>query len=172
MRRLITLAGCCALLVALAVPASSVAGQPVVNDHANFTSDPYPDNWCGIDGTSVDTVHDQFKQDATGATIENFNVKTLFTASASGKSMTIQSSGSGKTSAPIDNGDGTYTLITRNAGLTPKFSFPNGPPIVIDVGLVGFAVTFDSNDNFIGFEVLYQHGQRPPGCDAIIAALS
>lgn len=171
MGRLITLTALLAVVVALAAPAASVAGQPVLHEHYNFTSDPYPDNWCGVDGTSVDTVHDQFKLDASGASIENANVSTVFTATASGKSMTIQTSQVSKGSALTDNGDGTFTFLVKNAGLGPKFTFADGSHL-IDVGTIGFAITVDGNGEFVSFEVLYQHGQRPAGCATIVTELS
>jgi len=170
-RRLIVLAGTIALLGALVFPAAGIAGKPVVNEHDNFTSDPYPDGWCGIDGTSIDVVHDQYRQDASGASIENVNITTYFTATSTGKSMTIQSSGVHQQNTPIDNGDGTFTFILANSGIGPKFTFADGTHL-LDRGTVGFALTVDSNDEFVSFDVLYQHGQRPPGCDTIIAELS
>jgi hypothetical protein len=170
-RRLIVLAGSIALLAALALPASSVAGKPIVNEHDNFTSDPYPDNQCGIDGTSIDTVHDQYRQDASGASIENINISTFFTAASSGKSMTIQETEVSKSSAPTDNGDGTFTFIVKDAGLGPKFTFADGTHL-LDRGTIGFAITVDSTGEFVSFEVLYQHGQRPAGCDTIIGELT
>jgi hypothetical protein len=171
MGRMITITAAAALLVALALPASGAARQPVVNQHDNFTSDPYPDDWCGIDGTSIDTVHDQYRQDASGASIENVNVSTVFTATASGKSMTIQTSQTSRGSAPTANGDGTFTFIVQNAGIGPKFTFADGTHL-LDRGTIGFAITVDANGEFVSFEVLYQHGQRPPGCDTIISELS
>jgi len=170
MPKLIALSALCALLAALALPAGSLAGAPVVHDHANFTSASHADNWCGIDGTSVDRVVEQYAQDASGAFVDTISVKTLFTAT-SGKSMLIQTAGLGKGSAPIVNGDGTFTSFFTGAGLGPKFSLPNGAPLVIDVGLVGFAVTLDANGNFVSFEVLFVKGPHPAGCDTIVAAL-
>jgi hypothetical protein len=161
------------IALAAAVPALGVAAKPVVTDHLNFTSDPYDDSWCGIAGTSVDRVVVQYKEDATGASMENDSITTLFTATVSGKSMEIRQTGVRKRSAPIDNGDGTFTVVVDNRGLSPAFKLPNGPPIVLDVGLVEFRVTFDSaTGDFLSFEVVRERGQRPPGCDAIIAALT
>ena len=162
-----------AVAFAALVPALGFAGPPVVQEHVNFTSDLYDDGWCGIAGVSVDRVVVQYSEDVSGAAIERINVKTLFTATASGKSMEIHQAGARKASAPIDNGDGTYSIILRNTGPSPKFKLPNGPVLVMDVGLVEFRITFDSaTDEFLSFEVLRAKGQRPPGCDTIEAALS
>ena len=157
----------------ISLPTLAAAGPPVVKEHVHFTSEPFDDAWCGIEGTSVDDVVASFSQDPSGAGLERVNLKTLFTATASGKSMEIHQTGSRRSSAPIDNGDGTYSVLLTNSGLSPKFKLLNGPVIVIDVGLVEFRLTFDSStDDFISFEVLREKGQRPPGCATIVKALS
>ena len=172
-RRLFSGSLAATLVGVLAFASVAVAGAPVVNVHVSFTSDPYADNWCGIDGIGVDRVVVHYKEDASGASLETVNITELFTATESGKSMEIRSTGARRVSAPIDNGDGTYSVIATNTGLSPKFKLPNGPPIVIDVGLVEFLITFDSaTGDFVAFDVLRERGQRPPGCDLIVAALS
>ncbi len=161
------------LIGALVFAAVAVAAAPVVNEHANFTSDPYDDNWCGIDGTSVDRVVAHYKEDESGASITNLNITTLFTATESGKSIEIRSTGLRTSSAPIDNGDGTYSVIATNRGQAPGIKLPNGPVIVLSVGLIEFLVTFDSaTGDFLSFEVTRETGQHPPGCALIVAALT
>ena len=114
-----------------------------------------------------------FKEDASGASLESLNVTTLFTATASGKSMEIRQTGARKASAPIDNGGGTVSVDVTNSGQSSGFKLPNGPPIVLDVGLVEFLVTFDAaTGDFVSFEVLRVRGPRPPGCALIVAALT
>lgn len=171
MSRLMILAASIGLLVALALPASGAAGQPVVNEHDNFTSDPYPDGWCGIAGTAIDVVHDQFRQDASGAVIETVNVSTVFTSAATNRSMTIDRTGVRKSTAPLDNGDGTFSIISSNSGLAPKFTFADGTHL-LDRGAVGFAIVIDADGEFVSFDVLYERGQRPQGCATIVAELT
>jgi hypothetical protein len=156
------------LVVALALPAAATAAQ-IGHDH--FVSDPYADNWCGIDGTSVDHVVANYTTaDESRASI---NVVTDFTATASGKTMQIEPRGVRKESPPVDNGNGTYSLILTNAGPSAKFKLPNGAVIGLDVGLIQFDVTFDSaTGDFVSFEVVKVAGQRLPLCDQIVAALS
>ncbi|HEY8723926.1 MAG TPA: hypothetical protein VIL92_08730 [Gaiellaceae bacterium] len=78
-----------------------------------------------------------------------------------------------RSSAPTDNGDGTVSVVATNSGLSPAFKLPNGPPIVLDVGLVEFVLTLDATTgDFISFELLRDRGQHPPGCAAIVAALT
>jgi hypothetical protein len=50
--RMMALAGLAIALLALVLPASSVAAKPVIQEHSNF-SDTFPSNFCGIEGTSV-----------------------------------------------------------------------------------------------------------------------
>lgn len=151
-------------LVALVLAAPAAAAAPVGHDH--FTSDPYPDEWCGLPGTSVDRV---VANSTDGR--ESINVRTTFTA-ANGKELEIRQTGVRKGGPPIDNGDGTYSEIHTNAGQSPGFKIPNGPVIGNDVGLVTFRVTFDSaTGDFVGFEVLKVAGQREPLGDQICAAL-
>ena len=166
MRRLIVLAGSIVLLAALALPASSGAA-PIGHDH--FTSDPYPDNWCGVTGTSVDYVVANYTLDGSRTSL---NVQTTFTATASGKSMEIRQTGHRTQSPPVDNGNGTYSITFTNAGQSPAFKLPTGQ-VIVDTGFLESVATFDSaTDDFISFEIVKQSGPRPPACAAIVAALS
>jgi hypothetical protein len=167
MRRLIVLAGSIALLAALVLPALSSGATQIGHDH--FTSDPYPDGWCGIQGVSVDRVVANYALDGSRASI---NVRTIFTATGSGKSMEIRQTGLRTESAPIDNGDGTYSIVFTNAGQSPGFKLPTGQ-VIVDTGLLQGVATFDAaTDEFLSFDVVKQAGPRPNACDAIIAALS
>lgn len=161
-----------AAAVAVIAPVLSVAAAPVVHEHAHFTSEPYDDEWCGIAGTSVDTVVAQYLEQEDGSSVETLNITSVFTATESGKTMVVRSTGARRASAPVDNGDGTYSLFFTNTGASPLFKLPNGPVIVLGVGLVEFRVTFDANDEFLSFEVVREEGNRSPGCDLIIAALT
>jgi hypothetical protein len=168
-RTVAVLAASSAALVALAVPAGGLAGRPVDNEHSVFNTGPYADNWCGIDGISVTRGTEQYRQDASGAFIDNLNATTVFTATGSGKSMTIQQSGVG-TGYWIDNPDGSSTLYGTVSGLGPKFTLPTRR-VIVDTGTTGYEVFFDANGNFAGFAILYHHGPQPGACDAIVEAL-
>jgi hypothetical protein len=167
MRKLIVLAGSIALLTAIALPAWSAGAAPIGHDH--FTSDPYPDQWCGVAGSSVDQVVANYTLDGSRTSL---NVRTTFTATASGKSMEIRQTGVRTQSAPIDNGDGTYSIVFTNAGQSPGFKLPNGV-VIVDTGVLEGVATFDSaTDDFLSFEIVKQSGPRPGACDAIVSALS
>lgn len=115
-----------ALVAASAAPAFT--GPPVANDHYKFTSDPYAENWCGqVEGTAVDTVVEHFMQDASGNIVDNVHLTTVFTATATGKSIISSASSTTRSTGPIDNGDGTVSFVTDLTGLVLKFQIPNGP---------------------------------------------
>jgi hypothetical protein len=157
-----------ASILALGLVGAASAGT-IGHDH--FTSDPYADSWCGLAGTSIDKVVANYTTvDESRASI---NVLTTFTATATRKQLEIRSTGVRKEGAPIDNGNGTYSVIFTNAGLSPKFKVPNGPMIGVDVGLIMFDVTFDkTTGDFIAFSVVRVAGQRPALDSQICAALT
>ena len=128
MRKLLALAGLAAVLSLALMASSASATQPVIQFHVGpVTSDPYPATWCGVvEGTAVDTVVENYREDASGSFIDNFRVTSVFTATATGKSL--ESSGAGVVKVEvIDNGDGTITFVERDAGLALFFKIPNGP---------------------------------------------
>ncbi len=175
MHKLVALAGICGLIVALAVPASGAAATAPTVQHFHFTSDPYSTDICGIDVIGVDTVSGMFLLSASGASINGAEVTTVLTNPTSGKSITFMSAGVAKSSAPVDNGDGTSSVITTVNGLSPKISELNGPPLDgIDTGSITFRVTFDTaTGEFVSFDVVSIKGPRPAvGCDLITAALT
>lgn len=155
------------VVAVLAVGASGAMAAQIGHDH--FVSDPYPDNWCGIDGTSVDTVVANYTLDGSRTSL---NVKTIFTATASGKSMEIQQTGLRTQSAPVDNGNGTYSITFGEAGQSPRFMLPTGQ-VIQDTGLLEAVATFDAaTGDFLSFEIVKLAGPRPPGCTEIVSALS
>jgi hypothetical protein len=162
-----------AAVVAL-VPSLGVAGQPV-NQQTLFsgTSDPYDHNLCGIDFTGVDRFVENYKQDASGAAIDNVNVATTYTA-ANGKSIEFHGAGMAKFTAPVDNGDRTVTFTLRIEGNAPQIKIPNGPVIGHTTGTATLLVTADAaTGDFISFQFLRDTGQSGEGaCDAIVAHLT
>jgi hypothetical protein len=110
-----------AAAVAVAVPALGFGGPPVVGE-------PRPANWCGqVPGTFVDTVVAERSHDAGGNLIEHIRLTSVFTAAATGKSIESSASSTAKANGPIDNGDGTFSFVTKITGLVLQFKVPNGP---------------------------------------------
>jgi hypothetical protein len=150
-----------------ALTAATAGAARIGHDH--LTSDPYADQWCGIVGTSVDYVVANYTLDGPRTSL---NVRTIFTATASGKSMEIKQTGLRLESAPVDNGNGTYSIFFTSAGQSPAFRLPTGA-VIIDTGFVESVATFDSaTGDFISFDIVKQAGPRPLACNAIVAALS
>ena len=162
----VLLAGAALVSAAFASASGAMAAQ-IGHDH--FVSDPYADNWCGIDGMSVDNVVANYMLDGSRTSL---NVKTIFTATVSGKSMAIHQTGLRSQSAPVDNGDGTYSVAFASAGQSPRLMLPTGQ-VIQDTGLLVGVATFDAaTDEFLSFEVVKQAGPRPDACAEIVAALS
>jgi len=114
--------------LAAATAALGFTGPPLVNQVFRPAPDVEPGTWCGqVDGTFTDTVVEHFMQDASGNIVDNVRLTSLFTATATGKSILSSSSTATKTSGPIDNGDGTVSFITNIKGLALKFQIPGGP---------------------------------------------
>jgi hypothetical protein len=144
---LVALVGTGALVAV--VPALGLAGAPIVNDHIRVVDGPFDTEFCGVPGTGIDTVVEEFRQDAGGSFIDNVRVTTLFTATASGKSLEASESAVDKVNV-TDNGDGTVTFVEHNAGLVLHFKIVNGPVLkaasgepLRSAGVIDSAATFD-----------------------------
>jgi hypothetical protein len=175
LKRLLVAATGIAALAAL-VPAVGVAAQPVVSGHFNFTSDPYADNICGVDVTAVDRVVETYKHDASGASIDNANVTTTFTA-ATGRLVEFHHSGVIKQTAATDNGDGTISFVFVISGNAPQIKIPNGPVLAHSTGTATLLVTADAAnpDHFISFQFVRDTGLPKDGgggCAAIASYLT
>src|SRR5689334_24896119 len=90
--------------VAAALPAAASAGKPVVFDHESFVDGPNPVSWCGVvNGTEVTTGTVTFRQDASSVFHATQRQTSVFTASATGKSLEVSTAGIDLGSG-VDNG--------------------------------------------------------------------
>src|SRR5262249_8936942 len=166
-RLLVALAG--AMVLSALVPALGLSAKPVANDHFGFTSDPYSETWCGaVEGTAVDTVVEHYMQDASGNFIDNVRLTSVFTATASGKSVESWASSTTRTSGPIDNGDGTVSFVTNVTGLVLQFKIPNGPVLkdadgkpLLGAGKLTITDLFDATTGDYITTTLSWHGPLP-----------
>jgi hypothetical protein len=151
MRKLLAAIGLAAALSLWLMAASAGATQPVVRLHVGpVTGDPLPETWCGeVEGTAVNTVVEDYREDASGSFIDTFRFTSVFTATATGKSLESSGSGVAKVEV-IDNGDGTITFAERDAGLALFFKIPGGPILkaadgepLRSAGEVSSTATFD-----------------------------
>jgi hypothetical protein len=154
--------------VAAALPAAATAGKPVVFDHESFVDGPNPVTWCdAVDGTGVTTGMFTFRQDASGAFHATGNQTSVFTASATGKSLEVSSVGVDM-GAGVDNGDGTVTFTEKTAGLAVTYKVPNGPILkdangkpLLGAGVIDDVATFDiATGDLISFQETF-HGPHP-----------
>ena len=128
MRKLLAVAGFAAVFSLALMASSASATQPVIRFHVGpVTSDPFPATWCGqVEGTAVNTVVEDYREDASGSFIDTFRFTQVFTATATGKALEASGSGVAKGDV-IDNGDGTITFVEQDAGLALFFKIPGGP---------------------------------------------
>ena len=154
--------------VAATLPAAATAGKPVIFDHQSFVDGPNPGAWCGVvNGTAVTTGTFTFRQDASGAFHATQRQTTVFTASATGRSIEVSLSGVDMGSG-VDNGDGTVTFMEKTAGLAVTFKVPNGPILkdangkpLLGAGVIDDVATFDiATGDLISFQETY-HGPHP-----------
>jgi hypothetical protein len=109
---------------------------------SHFTDGPFPDEVCGVSGTT--TIHGtsvvQERKDGFffgGTFFLNF-------VADNGKSITISAAGPSKESFPvIDEQAGTVTIITTSVGLQQKVSITGGPTLIRDAGTVTFIDVFE-----------------------------
>ena len=167
--------------VSLALMASSAASAPLVDRFHGTISVTFPDNVCGIDGTSVLNVVANGQDFADDTSKSELRSNQIFTSAATGKSVSIFVANEFvATGAPIDNGDGTITFTETNKGLQEKLKLPNGTVLSRDAGLVTFNDTFDATTGeFLGQTISPENGPHPDldsgftlFCDVIVPALT
>ena len=149
------------------VPAIAVAGKPVVFEHDSFVDGPFASNFCGVPGTSIESGTFTFRLDANDAFHATGVFTSVFTATATGRSLET-SSASVDMGVGTDNGDGTITFEEQGAGLVLKFQIPKGPVLkdadgkpLIGAGSTDAVVTIDSaTGDIISFEESW-HGPHP-----------
>jgi hypothetical protein len=182
MRRLaVVLAG--ALALTLAISSGAVAAAPIINEHTRFT-ETFPDELCGIPGTTTITIVDNFKLYADDTVLDTGTFRAEFTATESGKSVLIFAVGQVSGPAePIQNPDGTITFIQTYKGLPEKLSIPGGPTLSRDAGVVTVATTFRPLPNgefeFVSQTFSGEHGPHPDlesdfelFCEVLVPALT
>jgi hypothetical protein len=178
-RKSSALAGFAVALVTALVASSATAAPLTEQFHGTF-SDTFPDNICGIDGTSVVSGMDNIQVFADGTFKDQSRLNQVFTSSETGKSVEIFVAQQFTSTAPIDNGDGTLTFINTFKGMPEKLLIPNGPILSRDAGIATFIITVDAaTGDFISQTVPVENGPHPDldsgfarFCDVIVPALS
>ena len=177
MRGLFALTGLVGSLF-LAVMASGTGAAPIVNHFHFTTNETFTDDRCGIDVTITESF---MLNEQDFANTQKLEVKDtqLITSMATGKSIK-QFSAEQQTNflQPIDNGDGTTSLVFGFKGLEQKLQLLHGRMLARDAGPITFTLTFDANGNFISIVSSGERGPHPLidsgsfGCDVIVPALT
>jgi hypothetical protein len=179
MRRLLVSSGLVATFL-LAFMASTAGSAPLTDRFHGTFSDTFPDNICGIDGTSVVSGMDNIQVFADGTFKDQFRLNQYFTSAATGKTVLLFVAQQFVGAGPIDNGDGTVTFTSTFKGMPEKIKLPNGAVLSRDVGFVTFNDTFDATTgDFLGETISPENGPHPDldsgftlFCDVIVPALS
>jgi hypothetical protein len=128
------LAGLVASVVFALSAGVGAAAAPAEHDHG--TEGPFADQVCGIPGTAT-VRFNNIATDLSSDTVANRgNFSYVFTADATGKSITIQAAGRTVTQTVVDETAGTITFTDTVAGLPELVKITGGQVLTRDVGLV------------------------------------
>lgn len=177
MKRLAVVTALAAALTLAMSPSSSSAASIILQFHGTVTIVTPNDNLCGIDGSSVINVMDDVQVLGDGTFKDESQFVGIFTSAATGKSVQVSNHEAVQGGVPVDNGDGTATVVNNFNGIPGDVKLLNGPMLGLDAGRFSVAITFDiATGQVIGVAVSID-GPHPlflSGgiCDVVIAALS
>lgn len=139
------------LVVALAAPATA---RPVLSEHNH-------DSWTGYgvcdanisdDATIDETFSVITHQDGTvGYTQDNFRLSEVFTNLDTGRTFRVDSTGAFKDLRITDNGDGTYTFLSQQAGTSVAWD-DSGAVVSRDSGLIRVQGSYDTQGTPLPFD--------------------
>jgi hypothetical protein len=170
-----------ALTVALALPAVAPAA-PVVKGptgpptfHAREQEDFVITDFCGT-GETV-SVHVEFRatvwEDDRNVFKEILNSKAYYTFG----DVTLVEHFASRNISVVVSGEagGARTEERIETGLKAKLKLPHGGVLTSDHGFLHYLISFDAQDNFVGVELLEEHGGHPAftsdaWCEAATAA--
>jgi hypothetical protein len=166
-----------ALAVALALPAVAPAA-PVVKGpptfHAHEEEDFFETDFCGT-GETV-SVHSEFRatvwEDDPGVFKEILNRKDYYTYG----DVTLVGHFAARFLVVVTGEEGGARTEERiETGLKAKLKLPNGGVLTSDHGFLHYLISFDEEDNFVGIELVEEHGGHPgftsdAWCEAATAA--
>jgi hypothetical protein len=168
-----------AIPFALAVSASAASAAAIIfQGHGGFYRVNPTDNLCGIDGSSVYTGIDQVQVLGDGTFKDESVVIYTFTSAATGTSVQISNHEAVQGGVPVDNGDGTATVVNTFNGMPAEIKLQNGPLLIVDAGQQTMTITFDTATGQVISFTTSQDGPHPifasssAVCDAVVPALS
>jgi hypothetical protein len=127
------LAGLAAAFVFALAPAAADAAAPL---HEMGTDGPFPDVVCGVPGTSTVTFNNVSTDLGNDSFFDRGRFSYVFTAAATGKSITLKGAGPLRAQAVVDETAGTITFIETIAGVPELLKVTNGRVLSRDAGLV------------------------------------
>jgi hypothetical protein len=159
------------LLLMLAIAPAALAAGPI---HENIQGTDVDDDFCG----TGQTVNVAFKGVLNGWDDKAFgHISNTWTNPENGVSVVESFSGGGRFIAIVDDGGGSYTIVSDRVGIPAKIKPAHGGVIIQDVGRVIFYDHFDADDNYLGTDVVV-YGPHPDleagftlWCEAMIEAL-
>jgi hypothetical protein len=171
----LTLAGLCALALALALPAGGTAATPTVTHNKGDFSGTF--SICGLDLGYTFSYSGVEIVKTSGVTLDAGEFTSVWTNPATGKAIMIHAGQLGTTGAPIDNGDGTISFIQGGSG-TYIVKAANGSLLSLSAGTFGVRVTINATTgDLVSVEPLWLDGPdsgtpADSSCDTIVAALT
>lgn len=174
--KLLTVAGLCAVAIAVAVPASGAA-VTVYPFHLSESNPSFP--ICGLNVKADFSTTGVLVFKPSGASISAGEFTAVWTNPATGKSIVIHGASMFMNSAPIDNGDGTISFVGSSGG-TYVVKNAHGAPLSVSAGRFVARATFNATTgDLISVELLSVDGSPAPvnppadsSCDTIVPALT
>lgn len=160
------LAGVAALVVlGLATFLGSASAVPPT--HTVVVEETFPDEVCGIPGTATIRLTEVVRETADTSFVTG-TFRYRFTATETGKSITVRAAGPVDSRVIIDESAGTITFLDTFVGLPEKISITGGPTLSRDAGTVTFTTTFALDPETgepigdpLSEEVTFLHGPHP-----------
>ena len=164
MRRRVLAGASVFVVLAMAVFAAT---SMAASDHSVVVEDSFPDEVCGIPGTSTVRFTDLIKE-----TDDSFQTTGMlrhqFTATSTGKSITIRGVGPVIRTETIDEAAGTITITATIIGLLEKISITRGPTLTRDAGTATITTTYaldpqtgEAVGEPLSKEISFLHGPHP-----------
>lgn len=175
----LTVAAGLAAGVALALPASGASAAPITLQFHGAVTQVFPnDNLCGIDGSSVINLMDNIQVLGDGTFKDESQFVGTFTSAATGKSVQLSNHEAVQGGVPVDNGNGTATVVNNFNGIPMDVKLASGPMLALDAGRATFTITFDTATGQVIGVTTSIDGPHPillSGgsviCDAVVSAL-
>ena len=124
-------AGLAAAFVFALAPAAVDGAAP---HHERGTDGPFPDVVCGVPGTATVTFNNVTTDLGNDTEFQRGRFSYVFTAAATGKSITVQGAGPVTFQSVVDETAGTITFTETGSGVPELVKVTGGPVLLRDAG--------------------------------------